>query len=62
VGRNPELGVAMTPYLPSAPRNFATAFAVDDKWWREHEATIAPRWEAWLAEADRIQSKQAGPH
>jgi putative spermidine/putrescine transport system substrate-binding protein len=47
VGRNPETGAAMRPLLPTAPENFATAFAVDDAWWQAHGAAIAPRWEAW---------------
>ena len=50
VGRNPETGVAMKPFLPTAPGNFATAFAVDDGWWRAHGDDIAPRWEEWLAQ------------
>jgi putative spermidine/putrescine transport system substrate-binding protein len=48
VGRNPELGIAMRPFLPTEPANFATAFAVDDVWWRDHGAEIAPRWQAWV--------------
>lgn len=48
VTRNPELAIAMRPFLPTAPRNFATAFAVDDAWWRDHAAKIAPLWQAWL--------------
>ena len=49
VGRNPELGIDMTPYLPTTPAHFATAFAVDDAWWQLHGADIEPRWQAWLA-------------
>ncbi len=48
VGRNPELGTVMTPFLPTAPDHFATAFAIDDSWWASHGDAIAPRWEAWL--------------
>jgi len=44
---NPELKVAMTPYLPTA--HFASAFAVDDSWWNAHGADIEPAWRAWLA-------------
>jgi hypothetical protein len=39
----------MTPYLPTTPAHFATAFAVDDEWWQLHGADIAPRWQVWLA-------------
>ncbi|HVV66092.1 MAG TPA: extracellular solute-binding protein [Rhizomicrobium sp.] len=48
VGRNPELGIAMTPFLPTAPSHFKTAFAVDDGWWLDHGAEIEARWRAWL--------------
>ena len=48
VGKNPEFGIAMEPYLPTAPENFATAFAVDDTWWLEHGAVIDAQWQAWL--------------
>jgi putative spermidine/putrescine transport system substrate-binding protein len=49
VPKNPELGIDMTPYLPTASGHFATAFAIDDAWWQLHGADIQPRWEAWLA-------------
>jgi putative spermidine/putrescine transport system substrate-binding protein len=48
VGRNPDLGIAMEPYLPTTPRHFATAFAIDDGWWATHGTEIAPLWQAWL--------------
>lgn len=49
VGRNPELGIDMLPYLPTASGHFATAFAVDDEWWQLHGPDIEPRWQVWLA-------------
>ncbi len=49
VGKNPELGTDMTPYLPTLPAHFATAFAVDDEWWELHGPDIEPRWQVWLA-------------
>ncbi len=51
MSKNPELGIDMTPYLPTTPAHFATAFAVDDEWWQLHGADIAPRWQVWLAAA-----------
>jgi putative spermidine/putrescine transport system substrate-binding protein len=48
VGKNPDLGIFMPPYLPTTKENFATALAVDDGWWHDHEADIAPLWQAWL--------------
>lgn len=49
VGKNPELGIAMAPYLPTAKDRFASAFAVDDAWWRVHGPDIDPLWRSWLA-------------
>jgi putative spermidine/putrescine transport system substrate-binding protein len=47
IGKNPELGIAMRPFSPTASEHFATAFAVDDAWWQAHGAAIAPRWQIW---------------
>ena len=49
VDTNPELHVAMRPFLPTAPGNFATAFAVDDGWWLTHGAQLEARFAAWAA-------------
>ena len=51
VGDNPDLKIAMMPYLPTTPEHFATAFAIDDQWWRLHGADIEALWQAWLAKA-----------
>jgi putative spermidine/putrescine transport system substrate-binding protein len=50
VGKNPELGTDMTPFLPTLPAHFATAFAVDEEWWQLHGPDIEPRWQVWLAQ------------
>jgi putative spermidine/putrescine transport system substrate-binding protein len=47
VGKNPELGVAMQPFLPTA--HFDTAFAVDDEWWRNNGGRMELAWRNWLA-------------
>jgi putative spermidine/putrescine transport system substrate-binding protein len=52
VGRNPEFDIAMRPFLPTAPGNFATAFAVDDAWWLAHGARLEARFRAWQNAAD----------
>jgi putative spermidine/putrescine transport system substrate-binding protein len=46
VGKNPELGIAMTPFLPST--HFASAFAVDDGWWLAHGAALEARFQSWM--------------
>jgi len=53
VGRNPALGTEMRPYLPTAREHFATAFAVDDRWWSLHMAEIAPLWRHWQSLRNR---------
>jgi putative spermidine/putrescine transport system substrate-binding protein len=50
VGKNPEFGTAMEPYLPTARENFADAFAIDDAWWLSHGPALATRWQAWVRE------------
>jgi len=49
VGKNPELGIAMTPFLPTQSAHFATAFAIDDEWWQIHGSDVEPLWQSWLA-------------
>ncbi|MEY4966347.1 MAG: hypothetical protein RL274_1930 [Pseudomonadota bacterium] len=44
VKNNPDLGTPMRPWLPTAPENFRHAFAVNDVWWRAHEASLTSRW------------------
>ncbi|HKD48344.1 MAG TPA: extracellular solute-binding protein [Rhizomicrobium sp.] len=46
VGKNPELGIAMTPYLPTG--HFTDAFAVDDGWWLTHGPALEARFQAWM--------------
>jgi putative spermidine/putrescine transport system substrate-binding protein len=52
VGDNPELHVMMRPFLPTAPANFGTAFAVNDAWWLDHGAPLEARFTAWAAAAN----------
>jgi len=42
IGNNPELGLSMQPFGPTAPEHFASAFQVDDGWWAKHGKDIAP--------------------
>jgi putative spermidine/putrescine transport system substrate-binding protein len=57
VGTNPESGISMEHHLPTAPQNFATAFAIDDSWWLTHGAVIDPQWEAWLNHQELTSTK-----
>jgi putative spermidine/putrescine transport system substrate-binding protein len=47
VGRNPDNNADMVPSLPTTPRNFARALAVDPDWWAKHGRAIEARWAAW---------------
>ncbi|HEY5238622.1 MAG TPA: extracellular solute-binding protein [Rhizomicrobium sp.] len=57
VGKNPELHIAMRPFLPTAPENFATAFRVDDGWWMAHGAQMDAAWQQWLASPMRRRGR-----
>lgn len=46
---NPDLKIAMTPFEPTTPCHFATAFAVDDRWWQMHGGDVEMHWQMWLA-------------
>jgi putative spermidine/putrescine transport system substrate-binding protein len=50
VGNNPEIGIAMAPFLPTTTAHFATAFAVDNAWWRLRGPAIEPLWLSWQAD------------
>ena len=50
VAKNPELGIAMSPLLPT--KDFATAFAIDDSWWLTHGAALEARFQAWKMAPD----------
>lgn len=47
VTKNPELGIAMTQFLPTS--HFAGAFAVDDGWWLAHGPALETRFQAWMS-------------
>jgi putative spermidine/putrescine transport system substrate-binding protein len=49
VKNNPDLATPMRPWLPTAPENFRHAFAVDDAWWRAHEAGLTSRWREFVS-------------
>ena len=49
VSNNPTLGIAMRPYLPTEPQNFATALRFDAAWWKAREADYTQKLEAWIA-------------
>ena len=47
VGRNPENNAEMRPHLPTNPRNFGRALAVDPDWWATRGAALEARWAEW---------------
>jgi putative spermidine/putrescine transport system substrate-binding protein len=42
-------GTDTRPLLPTNPANFHQAFPINDSWWAEHGAEIAPRWQEFVA-------------
>ena len=46
---NPETGADMRAALPTNPDNFHHAFAINDTWWLDHDAEIAPRWQEFVS-------------
>jgi len=46
---HPERNISMRPWLSTAPENFRNAFAVNDAWWREHEAGLTSRWREFVS-------------
>jgi putative spermidine/putrescine transport system substrate-binding protein len=49
VGKNPATGADMKPFLPTS--HWATAFAVDDEWWRINAQQVDTAWRNWLMAA-----------
>jgi putative spermidine/putrescine transport system substrate-binding protein len=49
VKTNPETGADLRPLLPTNPDNFIRAFAINDGWWLDHGAAIAPRWQEFVS-------------
>src|SRR6185503_17197116 len=49
VKNNPETGLAMRPFLPTAPENFQNAFAIDDGWWLAHGDQLVSRWREFVS-------------
>jgi putative spermidine/putrescine transport system substrate-binding protein len=47
VGNNPDLKIAMRPFLPSAHGRLAGALAVDETWWRRHQDGVDSLWQDW---------------
>lgn len=47
VTKSPDLGIAMTPFLPTS--HFANAFAVDDGWWLTHGPALEARFQSWMS-------------
>jgi putative spermidine/putrescine transport system substrate-binding protein len=60
VGKQPEIGVEMMRFLPTAPENFKHALKFDEAWWNEHSADLAARFETWRELAATAQGAAPG--
>lgn len=43
-------GLDMRAALPTNPANFRNAFPINESWWLEHDAAIAPRWREFVSQ------------
>ena len=50
VGKHAELGIDMSPHMPTAPANARTALLVNYAFWAEYEDELTERFHAWLAQ------------
>ena len=50
VSTHAERGVAMMPYMPTAPENSRNAVILDHRWWADRQDEINQRWNAWLTQ------------
>ena len=50
IGKHWKTGVAMGPYMPTAPDNFKTALQQDVQFWADHQDELNERFSAWLAQ------------
>ena len=55
VGKHPEIGIEMKPYLPTSEANLATALRLDSEFWTANEASLEERF------ADWVQGRQLPP-
>ena len=46
---DPEGKIPMRSWMSTAPENFRNAFAVNDAWWRTHEAGLTSRWREFVS-------------
>jgi putative spermidine/putrescine transport system substrate-binding protein len=61
VGKQPEIGVEMMRFLPTAPENFKNALKFDEAWWNEHGGDLTARFETWRELAATAQGATPGP-
>jgi putative spermidine/putrescine transport system substrate-binding protein len=61
VGKQPEIGVEMMRFLPTAPENFKNALKFDEAWWNEHGADLAARFGTWRELAATAQGATPAP-
>ena len=50
VGKHAELGIAMGPYMPTAPENAKTTLIYNYDWWAAHRDKLDERFRVWLDE------------
>jgi len=48
VGQHAELGIDMSPHMPTDPRNSENVLLFNYDWWAEHQDDLGAQFEAWL--------------
>ncbi len=61
IGKHPEVGIDMAPYIPTRSENFKRALAVDETWWAQNEAKVADKFNAWLEDRPYTEAPTAPP-
>jgi putative spermidine/putrescine transport system substrate-binding protein len=49
VGKHAELGIEMSPHMPTAPENAKHTILKDVGWWADHVDELRERFESWVA-------------
>jgi hypothetical protein len=50
VGEHADLGIDMTPHMPTSSENAQTAFLFNYTWWADHRDELDARFQAWLGQ------------
>lgn len=61
IGKHAEVGVDMARYIPTMPKNFASALRLDGTWWAKHGDALETRFADWRRAAEEAAKKAKKP-